>query len=73
MRCDNIEEAHDCVEIGEDHDALQVYCRNCEESYRIGKVQGVPNSKEYGEYFFTFAVQPPHPIFYKTHAYRMNV
>lgn len=66
--CDNVQTIHAPRITGEDENAYRVYCRQCNNEYRVGKDhRGVPRNVEWSELFFQDAVQPPHPLFYKFH------
>lgn len=73
VACDNVTSIHIPVIAGENGDAYAVWCRQCNNEWRVGKDhRGVPHKEQWGELFFEDAVQPPHPLFYKLHAGRME-
>lgn len=64
--CDLISEVHNPIEIGEDSDAVRVYCKNCFNVYVIGKsANGAPEKKQYAELFKRWVLQGNNPLFYK--------
>lgn len=67
--CNNEDTVHVPVITGENGDAYGIYCRQCGNEWRVGKDhRGAPEKGEWGDLFFSDAVQPPHPLFYKLHA-----
>ena len=74
MTCDNIQSAHKPEVIGEDNNAILVYCNECGASERIGKdANGNPQSHIYLEWYLRDFVQPPALLYYKYHPEGMSV
>ena len=71
--CDTFYTPHLASVIGEDENAIKVYCKRCTNVFRVGKDwRGAPNNKQWGKLFFTDVVQPPHPLYYKLHPQVMH-
>ncbi len=71
--CNNEDTIHVPVICGENADAFRVWCRQCNNEWRVGKNHnGGPQKDLWGELFFEDAVQPPHPLFYKLHAEHLS-
>lgn len=65
---------HSPIICAEDMRAYRVYCRRCQQTFRVGKeFNGAPEKKLWAELFFEDAVQPPHPLFYKLHKDKMSI
>jgi len=75
MICNNISETHNPIVLGEDNNAIRVYCDQCGHETRIGKdIKGNPEHRLYGEWFKRDVLQPGPPLYYKyTGAQGMNV
>lgn len=66
MRCDNLASCHNSQIIGEDNNAVLIYCNECGEQQRIGKdLKGNPEHRLFSEWYKRDVVQPDHPLYYK--------
>lgn len=65
--CNNISECHNPVTIGEDINALRVYCKICNAIIIIRKspITGAPEKKHYAEVFKRDILQGNDNLFYK--------
>lgn len=66
MTCDNKSQTHNPEVIGEDLNAILVFCPQCNKQARIGKdTQGNPEHRLYGEWFKRDVLQPDTPLWSK--------
>lgn len=66
FECDNISYCHDPITIGEDGNAIRVFCRQCNNQYLIRKDErGVVDNREYSKIFKKEILQPNSNLFYK--------
>ncbi len=65
--CDNISNCHDPITIGEDRNALRVFCKQCKHQYVIRKDPntGAPEKREYARIFKRDTLQGNDNLFYK--------
>ena len=67
--CDNVSNCHDLITIGEDDDAMRVYCKQCHYQYVIRKdYRGVPEMREYARLFKRDILQGRENLFYKVYS-----
>lgn len=68
FECDNISNCHDPITIGEDNNAIRVFCRQCKHQYVIRKDwRGVAENRQYSEIFKRDVLQGNDNLFYKIH------
>ena len=66
MKCDNESICHDSQIIGEDNNAILVYCSQCGQQERLGKdIKGSPENRVYTQWFKKDTLQPDFPLYYK--------
>ena len=64
--CDNKSRCHNPITIGEDNNALRVYCKDCHAIIVIRKdYRGVPERRKYAEVFKRDILQGNDKLFYK--------
>ncbi len=64
--CNNISQCHDPIVIGEDDNAMRVFCRQCKNQYVIRKDwRGVPENRQYSKIFQKEILQGNDNLFYK--------
>lgn len=73
--CNNISEAHDPITIGEDENALRVFCRICHANLVLRKDpnKGTPENKAYSKVFKRDVLQGNDNLFYKYHPQYLSV
>lgn len=66
MICDNINSCHNPITVGEDTNALRVYCKDCHAIIVIRKdYRGVPEKRQYSEVFKRDILQGNDNLFYR--------
>jgi hypothetical protein len=66
--CDNKQNCHDAIVIGDDSNALRVVCRHCKHQYIIRKdSRGIADNRQYSKIFKKDILQGKDNLFYKYH------
>lgn len=69
MECDDFSECHDMKTMGEDDNALRVFCRICKHMYVIRKDHNAnPEKRTYAKLFKRDIIQPSQNLYYKYYA-----
>ena len=69
MICDNKSNCHNPITVGEDANALRVYCKQCHAIIVIRKeLTGAPHKSQYAKVFKRDILQGSEPLFYKIYS-----
>lgn len=72
--CDNINQCHDNITIGETSDGIRTYCKLCGKINEIRfDTNGRCDNREYSEIFKRDTVQPGSNLYYKIHPELMSI
>lgn len=73
MECNNFSNCHDPITIGEDYNALRVFCKICKHQYVIHKdITLAPEKRLYAKIFKRDILQPRENLFYKVYPHYLK-
>lgn len=71
--CDNLSACHDPITIGEDGNAMRVYCKNCHSVILIRKDhRGIPDNRAYSKVFKKEILQGHDNLFYRYYPWHLK-